>query len=302
MNELAGHSQNWKFLLKSAAHGKLSHAYLFRGPEQVGKRTFGTRFLQWYFCKDRKGDVPCALCQECRAIEKGSHPHVSVLSPREGEIRIKDVLEACRELHFKSENGKAILIDDIHRANVVAQQALLKTLEDPPPQTLVIGVTSHPDDLLATLRSRFTHLRFSVLSEQEMRKLIPAGNSREELVRNAAGRPGMLLTMISHPQEEEWVRKRKEDLSRVLRQDPPARLGYARQIGEEERLEHILQIWLQYVRELMLRARSLPEMRSFASLARQLDSTYSLLSHTSVRKQTALETMLLDLPLIHSIK
>jgi len=146
--------------------GRLHHAYLFVGPEGVGKRTVALSLARALHCSDRTRDF-CGQCANCARIQAGNHPDVRVIGPLpdKKEISIQQIREIEKELNFRSFSGgkKIAIIDPATLMNLAAQNALLKTLEEPPQDSVLILIAFNSGGLLPTLRSRCLRLSFSPL-------------------------------------------------------------------------------------------------------------------------------------------
>ncbi|HLY10506.1 MAG TPA: AAA family ATPase [Planctomycetota bacterium] len=125
-----------------------AHAYLFSGPEGVGKKKAATEFA-------------LALGAKVTLIQRPEDKH---------EILIAQVHEVIRELTYTSASGRALIFDDAHRMSEEAMNALLKTLEEPPDRTLLLLVTAVPDRLLGTIRSRCQTIHFAPLPDPELKR------------------------------------------------------------------------------------------------------------------------------------
>lgn len=161
MNEVLPdwHRDIWRRLSQRQGDGRLPHALLFYGVEGVGKRLFARRFSQSLLCSHTDaGGEPCGSCHACQVYSAGNHPDFHWLEPEETgkAIRIDAVRELCRELALTPQFGhnKIAVIAPADRLNSAAANALLKTLEEPPDNTLLILVSSRPGYLPATIRSR----------------------------------------------------------------------------------------------------------------------------------------------------
>lgn len=140
--------------------GRLPHALLLHGPEGVGKERFAAVLAAGLFCRrpQRGGIVPCGACAECSLARAGSHPDLHWLRRPEDRksVGVDAVREACDQLGMTSlRSGYRIaIVTPAHVMTTSAQNALLKTLEEPSSRTLLVLVTSRPSVLLPTLRSR----------------------------------------------------------------------------------------------------------------------------------------------------
>lgn len=164
-SEIIGHPKPLETLRAALVNRRLHHAYLFVGPEGVGKRTIGLALAQAVHCGQMDNDF-CGQCVNCLRIQSGNHPDVRVIEPAAGrkEISIQQIRTIEKELNFRAFSGKKIaLIDPATLMNLPAQNALLKTLEEPPPESLLILVASNTGGLLPTLRSRCLRIAFGPL-------------------------------------------------------------------------------------------------------------------------------------------
>lgn len=169
-------------LLGGIARGQLHHGLLFAGPEGVGKEATARAYAQALDCETAPGEG-CGSCGECRRIALHSHSDVVWVMPDaervarklagradfsetpSREIKVSQVRQLMERLALKSLHArrKFALFLKAERMNVAAQNALLKTLEEPPPDTTLVLITHAPDALLATIRSRLMRVPFAPL-------------------------------------------------------------------------------------------------------------------------------------------
>ena len=159
-------------LLRSAlVNDRLPHAYLFLGPDGVGKHTMALAMARAIHCDKSKGDF-CGQCLNCSRITGGNHPDVRVVEPSPGkkEISIQQIRELERELNYRSftGNAKIAIVDPATLMNSSSQNALLKTLEEPPKDCLIVLIAAHAGGLLPTLRSRCVRITFAPLARAEV--------------------------------------------------------------------------------------------------------------------------------------
>jgi DNA polymerase-3 subunit delta' len=144
---------------------KLAGAYLFTGPEGIGKYLAARTFAQALNCRNAKDDA-CGACASCLKIEKNSHPDVHFIDALDAEaIGIEEVRQLKQDISLKSyEAGfKVFLINDAHKLTAEASNALLKILEEPPQDSVIILVTAKPQLLFKTIISRCQRIKFSSL-------------------------------------------------------------------------------------------------------------------------------------------
>ena len=169
--DIVGHQKQLATLHAAWAGGRLHHAYLFLGPEGVGKHTIAIALAKAIHCEANTDDF-CGQCVNCARIADGNHPDVRALEPLadKKEISIQQIREIERELNYRSFTGKRkiVIIDPAILLNAAAQNALLKTLEEPPRESLIILIAPNAGGLLPTLRSRCLRLSFAPLSRPEV--------------------------------------------------------------------------------------------------------------------------------------
>ena len=171
LNEIIGHRRQLEILQLALMRGRLHHAYLFVGPEGIGKRSLSIALAKAVHCSKSSANF-CGSCINCQRIADGNHPDVRVIEPLAGkkEISIQQVREFERELNYHSFSGKRkiIIVDPATLMNLSAQNALLKTLEEPPQDSLIILIASSAGGLLPTVRSRCLRIAFAPLARSEV--------------------------------------------------------------------------------------------------------------------------------------
>ncbi len=201
--DILGQDATRDFLRKAAREERLAHALQFSGPEGIGKCSVALAFAAWRLC-ERDGDDACGQCAACRQVIGRSHPDLLLVSVAAGkkEIGVDRARELKRFTQLRPLSGKVkiAIIDGAPLLTTAAQNALLKTLEDPPKRSVLILVANNPDALLPTVRSRLHRVPFSPLSNDEViavltqRHDVPHGVAKD-LAALAEGSPGRALTL-----------------------------------------------------------------------------------------------------------
>ncbi|MCF6228763.1 MAG: hypothetical protein L3J82_08915 [Planctomycetes bacterium] len=209
MSELqiaTGHEQVRTWLARLVEHEMAVGSFLFVGADGIGKSTVALEFAATLRCQTRKSGWACGECNECVRVARGVHPSVRLFSKPEDKqmFPVDTVREICDEAAIKAyEAGKRIfIIADADRFNDASSNAFLKTLEEPPKDTIFVLLAGNVAQVLPTILSRCPAVRFSGLSPDEVQKVtrnwegLPANPaSREVLTRAAQGSPGMLRSM-----------------------------------------------------------------------------------------------------------
>lgn len=156
--------------LKNAIHlQKLSHAYLFTGPRGTGKTTSARIIAKAINCERAPVDEPCNECEMCKSITDGSSPDVIEIdaASHRGIDNIRDLRDKVKYAPSQAKM-KVYIIDEVHMLSTEAFNALLKTLEEPPPHVIFILATTEPHKLPATIISRCQRFDFKPISSEEM--------------------------------------------------------------------------------------------------------------------------------------
>ncbi|MDD5252825.1 MAG: DNA polymerase III subunit delta' [Candidatus Omnitrophota bacterium] len=141
-----------------------SGGYIFSGPEGIGKKTVAKIIAQKLNCTSL--DKPCGACSSCLKTEKLQHPDLHIIESDAAQIKIEDIRSLQREANFRPYEGvmKVFIIDEAHRLNPEAANSLLKILEEPPKDSLIILITHKPQNIFKTILSRCKVIRFSPLA------------------------------------------------------------------------------------------------------------------------------------------
>src|SRR5436190_14454828 len=180
--DVIGHRRLIGLLSQSVSRDTLPPSLIFAGPVGVGKRLTALATAQALNCPvPEQGAYPffdaCGLCAACRSIARNVHPDVLVVEPGEsGSIKIDAVRDLIDRAAYRPFEGRrrVVIIDGADALVAAAQNALLKTLEEPPSASVFILVTSRPDALLPTVRSRCPELRFRPMSPADIAAALTA--------------------------------------------------------------------------------------------------------------------------------
>ena len=196
-------------LLKSVLAKRPTHCYLFTGPEGVGKKKTALSLAQYLNCPHAKLDA-CGICPSCVKIANNEHPDVFLIEPLGSSIKLEQVHSLTNLTALRSFEGgyQVIIIDDAHLLTEQAANSLLKILEEPKEKTVFILVTSKPEAILSTIRSRACQIKFNALSPETIIGIL--GDSAKDAAYLAAG---SVKTAQDILHDEEFFPLRREVLS-----------------------------------------------------------------------------------------
>ena len=194
--KLVGNERVKENLRRLVANGRVPGGLLFAGPEGVGKKGFALELARGLICKNG-GCEDCPICgrigtfdlpnsekkEDYEKVFLSGHPDVGIVIPFKRNILVNGIRALEQEANFRPfEGGKRVfIIEDAHKMNDSAANALLKTLEEPPPTTHLVLITSRPDSMLQTIRSRCQTIRFAPVAEAEIEGLLTTnGRSKED--------------------------------------------------------------------------------------------------------------------------
>jgi DNA polymerase-3 subunit delta' len=171
--DIIGQDKAINILVKTMQRGRIASSYLFAGEPGIGKKCTALTLAKALNCLTSPVDA-CDECSSCKKIHSGIHPDFLLISPESGQIRVEEIRAIDEMLSLKAFEGryKVVIVDDADTMNQYAANAFLKTLEEPPEESLIILVSSNPGRLPDTIRSRCSRINFTPLSSAACEKVI----------------------------------------------------------------------------------------------------------------------------------
>ncbi|NIP39622.1 MAG: hypothetical protein GWO07_14990 [Candidatus Dadabacteria bacterium] len=246
LSNITGHDFQKEFLIKSVEKNRVASPYLFYGREGIGKRLIAIEFAKLLNCQrqvDRLSQNPgheCA-CASCLKTESANHPDVTLVSPRDSsEIKVKQIREQIEDLiYLKPYEGKykISIIDDAESMNINAQNAFLKTLEEPPADAVIILISSKPQYLLKTITSRCHSLEFFRMNDEAIETAIKAKSELSAQLRGIAVRLSQGSLSKAFMLDEQLISERKriiESISELHSDNPASLLEFVDSIAKDK--------------------------------------------------------------------
>jgi DNA polymerase-3 subunit delta' len=277
-DDVPGQDRAKRVLKRALAEDKLPHAYLFYGAEGLGRFETALTLAQALLCEAGDGDA-CGECSACTRVGAENHPDVIVVRPESrkgtkewiidpdlGTIRIEQIRDFQRWISVRSFEGgwKVGIFEGADRMNPAASNALLKTLEEPPPASLLVLVSPSRGRLLPTIVSRCQPVHFAPLPRQDLEAFLSERQAipKEELSLVSAlseGSPGKALALDS-----QWVTEVRRDwmdrLRDLLASGPEGVLmDFADDLSRSSQLLDVLDLYESWYRDLLICGIHAPE-------------------------------------------
>ena len=263
--DLIGHDWAVQLLRGHIRNKSLRHAYLITGPKGIGKAALAVRFIQALSCPDQgSAAVPCQACPTCAQINRLEHPDLFPISVGEDskQIKVDQIRELIHNLSLSpyAADRRFGLLIDFEQANPNAQNALLKTLEEPPGSVILILTATSADLLLQTISSRCEEIKLNpvplALTSQGLADLhrIPEDEAHF-LAHISGGKPEIALAMHADPDILNRRSMLLDEHIAILHGNSIKRFAYAEQISSDPRkIEEMLDSWVSIWQDILHRS------------------------------------------------
>lgn len=265
-SEIRGQDRAIKILKRAISNARIANTYLFHGPEGTGKKGIAVNFAKALNCPNYIDDA-CEACTSCRKINQGIHPDMMLITTEKGEIKIgviRDIISGMA-YHPLEAKKRVIIVDDADKFNLSSSNAFLKTLEEPPLDTVIILVTASPDMLPQTVLSRSHKIAFGNIQTQIISEILTSkfGFSPDNAEFASYLANGSISRAVSFSTED--VKKVREDITRVIAgidSNPGALFDLSDKYSKDENNFYDALYWLYtYFRDVLIfKSRGNPDL------------------------------------------
>lgn len=316
---LIGYEKQWNFLKKISSSNNVPHAFLFYGESGLGKKKIALEFVKLFYCESGlEKEKPCQKCFSCKNVDKFNHPDFLYIEPEDKEIKISQIKKIKDKLSLRSKT-KVFILDKAHLMNKYAQGALLKTLEEPRGDAVLILLADRIDPLADTILSRVQKIKFNRVSRKVLENYLEQKNFSEEEKKIISflseGKPGLAIDISSNKEKIKDECKKIDNFIKdiALSSSLLDRFNYVKNNNtlNSEKINELLSDWLKYFHEcFLLKAGVLSEKDSYYSFY-NLTKKYSLakikrileviekikisISITKINTKLALEIIMLEI-------
>jgi DNA polymerase-3 subunit delta' len=292
--EIIGHQKIINILTAGLENNNITHAYLFTGPKSLGKFMIAKMFALALIEGNKKLVNPMTV---------GVNLDLIILKPeieeKDGIVKEKDIpIEAVRDIQAQlalfPQAGlkRGLIVDGAEFLTQGAQNALLKTLEEPNSTSVIILVVHDESLLLSTIKSRCQGMRFSLVDQEDLQQAAGERENQQELVSLSAGRPGILLKMKEDREFFEDRKSMRETLERAVGGGLNEKFSLAQEFSKNvPRAEEHLEFWLALLRETA-------NKYGWGSVARQMEAIGDALEtirQTNANVRLVLENLFINL-------
>ncbi|HEX2926491.1 MAG TPA: DNA polymerase III subunit delta' [Ruminiclostridium sp.] len=255
---MLGHQKILTALRSAIKKNNVSHAYIFEGPDGVGKRDTALKFASMLMCQSE--EFPCGECKSCQLYKGSSNPDFQEIIQKDKSISVEEIRNILKGLVIRPlySKYKVIVINDADAMTIQAQNALLKSLEEPPSYVIFILTVQSSAAVAQTIRSRCQRILFNRLPYEDIIEILESNHGPrkpdwEFIASYADGVPGIALELVSSPVSLQMREEILDSVSRlVLYEDTDLFKIYETFEKSSDRVNYVLHIILLYFRDILI--------------------------------------------------
>lgn len=259
--KVVGHEKVITHLNNSIQSGRVAHCYLFVGEDGIGKRLVATEFAKKLLCETADGPSarPCGTCPACVAVDRGSHPDLKYIRhEKPATISVDDVREQLNGdivIRPYRADRKIYIIDEAELLNVQAQNAILKTIEEPPSYAVILLLSNNRDVFLETIRSRSVLVEFQPLRREDVAKYVeahfPPTAERSFALDHCRGNIGRALHLMENEDARAFVTAVHGILEKLPQLSVVERMKALEELSQDrEDVKEVLELFLAWYRDV----------------------------------------------------
>lgn len=256
--KIIGNEDAKNYFKKAVEEKQLSHSYIFEGAYGVGKNTFALELAKFILCEQKEGDKPCNECKSCSMINASTHPDVIHIEKDTKITKVETIREnIVREMDIKpyQSDYKIIIVKAADSMSIQGQNAILKTIEEPPSYGIIILVCENLASLLPTIKSRCIVVRFNPIDKEQIRHYLQSkginGIQQEVFEQLSNGSIGVINDIL---QDETYLEIRKQSINYLSRLEKAQIMEIYEIVKEitddKENIERLLEFWLLWYRDI----------------------------------------------------
>ena len=257
-DKIIGNEDAKTYFKKAVKEKQLSHGYIFEGAHGVGKNTFAIELAKFILCEQKEGDRPCNECKSCSMINAGTHPDVIYIDKDTKVTKVETIREnIVREMDIKpyQSDYKIIIVKAADSISIQGQNAMLKTIEEPPGYGIIILVCENLASLLPTIKSRCIVVRFNPIQKEQMKNYLEhrgiTGVQQQVFEKISNGSIGVVNEIL---EDETYLEVRKQSIHYLNRLEKAQIMDLYEIVKEvtddKENIERLLEFWLLWYRDI----------------------------------------------------
>jgi DNA polymerase-3 subunit delta' len=287
---IVGNKKNRELLESILKSDRCHQSFLFYGPEKIGKHVIAQTFAR--ALTNKNNSVNWSENKNIDSDVYTVEPEIKKKKNRKiiQDISVNTIVNATHDMALApNKKAKVLIINDAHRMTIAAQNALLKTLEEPRDKRYIILVTHKVNGLLDTLHSRCFSLLFNIVRENEIKDMY----SNNKYIEDAYGRPGFLVQMHNDAEFRDIILYARLQLQQFVKKPTYERLELANELAKKDDayIQFFLNVWIYRI----WRAAHKTKKFQLLKIADEIETVLNKLQTTNVNKQLILEDLLINI-------